>query len=108
MPQLILKGIEIQDVKLISKDLVDELQEIIECPRDYLTLEVSRGTFIADGEEISTTPMIQVNWFDRGQAIQDLVAAAITRHIQQAGYSQVEIFFNLLEKHSYYENGEHY
>lgn len=108
MPQIIIKGMKKEDVKVVSKDLVDELQNIVECPRDYFTLEVPETIYISDGDEIAGNPLIQVKWFDRGQEVQDRVAAAITSHIRQVGYQQVEIFFILLEKNRYYENGEHY
>lgn len=107
MPQLIIKGMKKGDVKLISKDLVDELHSIVGCPRDYFTLEVPETAYISDGEEIVGSPLIQVNWFDRGQEVRDCTAAAITRHIHQVGYQNVEIFFVLLEKNSYYENDQH-
>jgi hypothetical protein len=108
MPQLIFKGIKITDVKQISHSLVDELQLTVGCPRDYFTLEAPASCFISDGEEISGGPLIQVNWFDRGQEVQDRTAAVITRHVQQAGYPQVDLFFVNLEKNRYYENGKHY
>ncbi len=108
MPQLIIKGLEQDKVKQISKPLVDELQQIIGCPRDYFTLEVVNSVFIMDGAERQITPFVQVNWFDRGQAVQDQVAAAICRHLQQAGCPQVETFFVVLEENRYYENQNHY
>lgn len=108
MPQIIFKGIKKEDVKLISKGLVDELQQIVDCPRDYFTLEVPETIYLSDGEEIAGNPLIQVNWFERGQNVQDRVAATITRYIQQAGYPQVDIFFVPLTENNYYENGTHF
>jgi hypothetical protein len=108
MPQIIFKGIKKEDVKLISKGLVDELQQIIGCPRDYFTLEVPATIYLAEGKEIAGNPLIQVNWFERGQKVQDCAAAAITRYIRQAGYSQTDIFFVPLAENNYYENGTHF
>lgn len=108
MPQLIFKGITKEAVKGISKKLVDELQEIIVCPRDYFTLEVPETAYILDGQELSGNPLIQVNWFDRGQDVQDRTAATIDKYIRQAGYEQVDIFFIRLAEDCYYENGSHY
>ena len=34
------------------KKRIDELVEIIECPRDYFTIELINNTFIMDGEVI--------------------------------------------------------
>ncbi len=108
MPQLIIKGVKLEQVRAISKALVDELQQIVDCPRDYFTLEVPDTSYVFDGELVTVNPLIQVNWFDRGQAVQDRVAAAITRHLQQAGYAHVELFFLPLAEAGYYENGVHY
>lgn len=108
MPQLIIKGMNIETIKQISKPLVDELTEIIGCPREYFTIEAVNSIFIQDGQEVSITPFVQVNWFDRGQAVQDKVAQAISRQLQRAGCPQVETFFVVLEESKYYENETHY
>ncbi len=108
MPQIIIKGMDIQKVKEMSRLLVDDLQEIIGCPRDYFTIEVSINPFVMDGQEIEITPLIQVNWFDRGQRVQDEAAATISRHVKSAGYSHVETFFVVLTEARYYENENHY
>lgn len=108
MPQIIIKGMEVEKVKAFSKPLVDELQEIIGCPRDYFTIEVTASTFVMDGTQIDITPFVEVKWFDRGQAVQDKAAVAICRHIQSAGYGDVETFFTVLEESKYYENESHY
>ena len=108
MPQIIIKGMELDKVKVISGALVDELTEIIGCPRDYFTIEAGGGIFIMDAQETKISPLVQVNWFDRGQDVQDKTAAAIYRHITGAGYPHVETFFVVLEEARYYENGKHY
>lgn len=108
MPQIIIKGMDANSVKGISRSLVDELAEIIGCPRDYFTIEVGLNPFIMDGQETEITPLIQVNWFDRGQKVQAEAAAAIYRHVKGAGYSNVETFFVVLEEARYYENEKHY
>jgi hypothetical protein len=108
MPQIIIKGMKKQDIKTISKGLVDELQQIIGCPRDYFTIEAVEPVFILDGEEVAGTPFVQVNWFDRGQEVQDKAAMAIDECIRRVGYSQIDVFFLVLEESKYYENGKHY
>lgn len=108
MPQIIIKGMDVNKLKEISRPLVDELQEIIGCPRDYFTIEAVVNPFIMDGQETQITPLVQVNWFDRGQAVQDKTAAAIYRHVKTVGYSHVETFFIALEEANYYENEKHY
>ena len=108
MPELKIKGVEIKEVCSISKELVDELQKLIQCPRSYFTLECVNSTFVLDGECVSTHPTIEVSWFDRGQELQDKTAKVITKYINYLGYKEADIIFNLLEKKRYYENGEHF
>lgn len=108
MPQIKIRGIETEKICSISTELIDELQNIIDCPRDYFTIEVIHSTFIMDGSLIDGYPFVEFAWFDRGQDIQDKVAKCITKFIHNIGYSSVDLFFTVFDKHKYYENGEHF
>ncbi len=107
MPQFLIKGMKLKEVQNISTQLVNELEEIIGCPRDYFRIECVESTLIKDGDVVTGCPMVQVNWFDRGQDIQDKVAASLSENIKRSGYEQVEIFFIVLERNKYYENENH-
>jgi len=107
MPQFLIKGMKVEEVQRISTKMLNELEEIIGCPRDYFRIEYVDSTLIKDGAILKGCPLVQVNWFDRGQEVQDKVAVSITQNIQSAGYEQVEIFFIILERNKYYENGKH-
>lgn len=98
---------KVKEVQKISTQMLNELEEIIGCPRDYFRIELVDSTLIRDGDIVAGCPLVQVNWFDRGQEVQDKVALSITNTIQNAGYEQVEIFFIVLERDKYYENGIH-
>ena len=106
MPHIIVKGMSLVDVKKISKQMFDDLEIIIDCPREYFTLEVVDSVFIVDGQSVLKHPFIQINWFDRGVEVQDKTAASITKHISTAGYENIDIFFVVLERTKYYENGK--
>ncbi len=108
MPQVIFKGIKKQDVAEISKHLPKMLEQASEIPADWFTVEYIETLFFSGGDLVSSYPIVQVNWFDRGQDIKDKVAKEITKATASVGYNQIEIFFIPLEKQSYYENGEHY
>ncbi len=108
MPQLKIRGIGPDKIKDISKDLVDELTEIVGCPRDYFTLECINTTSIYDGEVVNTYPFIEVAWFDRGQEVRDKVAKVITRYVNEQGVKDLDIAFTVFKENSYYENGEHF
>ena len=108
MPMLKFKAIEIEDVCAISKNLIDELQELIQCPRDYFSLSVDKYIYIKDGEFVKGEPIVEVSWFDRGQEIQDKAAKIITKYINSLEYQSVDIIFFVLDESKYYENGEHF
>lgn len=107
MPMLRIRGIEEQQIKNVSTQLVDELSQIVGCPRDYFTLEKVNSTYIMDGENVAQQPIIEVLWFDRGQEVQDQVAQCITKHLK-CDIECLEVFFVTLKESSYYENGEHF
>lgn len=108
MPIITLRAVKQHEVVNISRELVDELTELLECPRDYFTLEIRNSTFIKDGEISDGYPIIDVTWFDRGQELQDKVAKVITKYIQGLGYETIDVIFHLSKKESYYENGIHF
>jgi len=108
MPALKFKSIESTKLCNISKDLIDELQELIQCPRDYFSLEVVESSYIMDGKFVEGPSVIEVSWFDRGQECQDKVAKSITKYVKSIGYDSVDVIFYVLEESRYYENGEHF
>jgi hypothetical protein len=108
MPLLRLKSIDAKKACTISKALIDELQELLQCPRDYFNIEIIQSLFIKDGEFVGGNPEVEVSWFDRGQEIQDQTAKIITKYINQIGYKNLDVIFEVLEKNRYYENGEHF
>ncbi|MBW8382966.1 MAG: DUF1904 domain-containing protein [Youngiibacter sp.] len=108
MPILKFNAIRASDVKIFSRDIVDELQRITGSPREYFTLEVISSVYITDGIEVEGPPIVEVGWFDRGQELQDMAAKVITRHVQSAGYPNVDVIFTIFNEASYYENGNHF
>lgn len=107
MPMLKFRGITKEEVRSESKILVDKLAKIVECPRDYFTLEMIDSTYIFDGEVVEQPSIIEVSWFDRGQEVQNVVASIITEHFRK-DREYLEVFFNKLNTSDYYENGEHF
>lgn len=108
MPQIKIRGIDVEKISTISTSMIDQLEEIIDCPRDYFTIECISSTFIKNGKVDEGYPFIEVVWFDRGQEIQDSVAKSITNLIHNLGYKNVDVFFTVLKENFYYENGYHF
>lgn len=108
MPILKFNGVESRKLCDISKELVDKLQELLQCPRDYFSLEVVQSLCIKDGEYVEVSPRIEIAWFDRGQETQNSVAKILTEFVKEMGYPNVDVIFTCLEEKKYYENGEHF
>ncbi len=108
MPQIKIRGVELKDVCSLSDNLINDLEKIINCPRNYFTIEYIPSTFIMNGNVTAGYPFVEVTWFDRGQDVQDKAASAITNHIRGAGYNDVDVIFIAIKQNDYYENGEHF
>jgi hypothetical protein len=106
VPQLLIKGISVDQVKTISKPLVQELAELCACGTDNFTLEVMNSTFVFDGEEVPGYPFIEVKWFERGLEIQDEFANLITKQVHSLGIPEVEVAFTTFRESNYYLNGK--
>jgi hypothetical protein len=106
MPQLLIRGVPIEDVKTISTALVQELADICECGTDNFMLECVSTVSVFDGEAVASFPFVEVGWFERGQDVRDRFAQAVTRHLQGRGISEVEVAFVTYEEDKYYINGK--
>ena len=108
MPQLKFRGVKEESILTLSTPLVDKLQELLSCPRDYFTIEVMNSTFVSEGKVVAGYPLVEVAWFDRGQDTQDKVAEVITNELRNVGYAPCDIFFTILKESAYYEDGKHF
>lgn len=105
MPHLFIRGITVEEVQKISRDLVQELAEICSSDTDNFTLEVVNSNFVFDGQKVKAFPLIEVKWFERGQEIQDQFAQSVTKHVHSLGIPEVEVAFSTFLKSAYYYNG---
>ena len=110
MPHVRIRGVQKNQVMMISKELIDSLSELVSCPRDHFTLEHITSTFIVDGTEDAGYPFIEMHWFDRGPEIQDKVATSLTQMIRRvtSDTTDIAVVFHKLIERDYYENGEHF
>lgn len=110
MPHFRFRALEPQTVQALSDSLINELQPLIDSPREDFTFEYIYSTFFFDGAVSQAYPFVEVLWFDRGQAVQNQVASVITDHVRNVLDSQVDVavIFTALDTKQYYDNGEHY
>lgn len=110
MPHFRFRAVEPQTVQALSKPLTDELQPLIDSPREDFTFEYIYTTFFSEGEVSTAYPFVEVLWFDRGQQVQDKVAEAITQQVRGIVGEDIDVavIFTVLSPKAYYDNGEHY
>ncbi len=110
MPHIRFRAVEPQAVQSLSKSLTDDLQPLMDCPREDFTFEYIYTTFFTEGEVSAAYPFVEVFWFDRGQKVQDQVAKAITKQVRTIVGEDIDVavIFTALSPKAYYDNGEHY
>lgn len=109
MPQIKIRGIQAEELCKISEELLDNLVEIVSCPRDYFELEVISSVAIRNGKIAQAYPFVEIACFDRGQKIQDEIAKTITSLFKEKlGIENLDLAFVTFKENSYYENGEHF
>ena len=108
MPHLRFRAVEEPHVQKLSEDLPEALAFVLNCPEDYFTLEHVKTTFYFGGSAVKATPMVEIQWFERGQEARDLVAQMIHEALNGLGYEETMVVFTPLDPLAYYDNGMHY
>ncbi|WP_308637996.1 DUF1904 family protein [Paenibacillus silvisoli] len=105
MPQLIVKGVEHAVLAQVSGELVEEMARICGCGTDNFTIDALQTVSFFGGTTVPAYPFVEIAWFDRGQAVQDELALAVTAHLNLAGVDEVEVAFKVYKESAYYING---
>lgn len=108
MPRIRFKGIKKEKIEKFSSRLIDDLQKIIGCPREYFVVEISRDEFISHTETIEETPFVEILLFDRGDEVEQKIVTVVDELIKSEGYKTNDIYFISLDKKKYYEDGQHF
>ncbi len=109
MPHIKITGLESPTIKQLSKETSTSLSVSFQCPVDWIVFSNNNTTLYCNAEEVTNMVYVYIEWFDRGQSIQDEVAKILTSSILVHNPNlSIDIIFIKLEKSSYYENGVHY
>lgn len=109
MPHIRVRGLSKDQVQNLSFILAKELAPIMSTSEDNFTIEKVESDFFVQGRPTTGDPLIEVAWFEREQAVQDLSAQRITSLVRQISKSDsICVVFIALAKSAYYENGEHF
>ena len=108
MPQIIVKGVNEQEIRSLAMDTAAKLGEIVDCPADWFVFDWQQTKFFDFSGEIKHWPVVQVWWFSRPQEVQDAVAKTLNDYFVGLGYPGSQISFHIFEYESYYEEGNNF
>ena len=64
MPHIRIRGIEKSVVTAVGKELVNEMVELMKCPKEAITLEYIETLYIDEGiENTGILPLVEIAWF---------------------------------------------
>lgn len=96
MPRLVVRGMKKEELKNISTELLETIENIIERPKNAFTLDLVETTSFFDGNEVSRV-YIEIAWKNRPTAVCQQVADAISPLIKNLGYEKVFVYFKDLD-----------
>lgn len=107
MPHLKVRGLPKETLIKHSKEMIDGLTEIIQCDRNWFTIEHLETEYIFDGKIQEGYSFIELYWFDRGEEVKKKVADFLTKIMKKINGNKDScvIFFPLLGE-NYCDNGE--
>jgi len=100
MPHLTVRGMKLEELKVIQEELLNGLSILLSTPVDHFTLEHENTIFISN----ESYPRVQVNWFKRTEELKQTTANLITDMIKRFNYEDVCVYFQDLDKSNYFEN----
>ena len=106
MPFLRFHAVEKSRLDLVGERLISEIVRTLGCPRETVVLEVMNSSFISGENPSPAYPFVKVEYFKRPLEQQNAVAKIIFECLKEIGYPESDVYFSLLEKDCYYENGE--
>lgn len=106
MPRITTHAIPLSVVQAASTALIDELQALLDIPREHFAFEVRVDPCVRDGALVPGDPFVEVALFDRGATKETETARILTRHFQAAGCPHLDVYLHRLERPRYFEDGE--
>ncbi|MBT1445482.1 DUF1904 family protein [Shewanella sp. JM162201] len=108
MPHLRVRGLAMDAVARLSKQLIPELAAITQSDEASYTLEWIPSQFFQQGEVATPLVMVEVLWFQRNETTQDALAACIRTHLTAETDNGIAVVFLALDKRGYYRDGRHF
>ncbi|WP_238457386.1 DUF1904 family protein [Alkalihalophilus pseudofirmus] len=101
MPFLRFKGIDSDIVRHAAPYLIDQMSLIANLPKETVKIEVISVVQITD-----TPSSVEIFMFERDQETHDHLASMINKKLTDYGYTNVHVFFVILNPDLYYKEGK--
>ncbi|MFI3167074.1 MAG: DUF1904 family protein [Bacillota bacterium] len=114
MPNIRISGVSKETVSTLSNLLTNELASVMNLPQTALTFFAGDENLYRGSEKLDNFCYITVEWFDKGEEIQEKVAGILTKATlgnSQLGLERIQTVkmnFIMLVAKNYYANGVHY
>ena len=106
MPFFRFHFVEETRLAVVSRQMTDRIQHVVGCPRNHIVLEVIRSVIVGDeGIRGGEWPLVEVDYFERPEEIQEAVAGIVSECLREIGYANSDVHFRYLCAKNYYENG---
>ena len=103
MPQLIIKGVSAQQTQQLAPKMIEVVSRLVECPEDWVTVELCESTFFDKNGPTEQSPIIQIWWYQRPLPVHNHVARELSGLFLKEGFPLVQVSFHLFAESDYYE-----
>lgn len=102
MPKFNFKAVPLDAVRNLSTGFLDDMEALLQVPRENLSIEVTHSTYVRDGAVDVAVPVVEVEWLMRPKELQDAAVDIIARHLKTVGHDRVDVVFTILDTERFY------
>ena len=106
MPYLNFQNLSQAQVKVISKDILEDFAKLIDRPTDVFYFNGIDGFSIVNNEIRDDVCYVRVDWFPRDEVIAEKAAIMIDDALRKIGIKETIVTFNELDKQKYFKNAK--
>ncbi len=106
MPHLTIKNLKKEEFTSKVAKLSKELTDVIGCQEDWITISYVENTvtYVEGVDETLNNVFVDVKWFPRPEEMKSKVAQILSDTFKSEG-RDVMVYFEILIKENYFENG---
>jgi len=106
MPYVNFHNLTQKQIMDVSKDILEDIARIVDCPTDWFCFNGIAGFSIIDNELRDDVCYVKVEWFKRDEETIEKVTNLIDESLRKIGIKETVITFSDLDKKKYFEEGK--